>query len=83
MRNSLTAGSRLTSTAAIVAILMFSAILVPAASAQPVDAPGQYLANYPSQTAPAPTHATATDGFDWGDAAIGACLLYTSDAADE
>ena len=66
--------SHATITRTIAALLIISAIFVPAANAQPVDAPGHYVAQSAQAPAPSdPTQTTTASGdFDWGDAAVGA-----------
>lgn len=63
--------------AAITALGILSAILVPSASAQPIDPPGVEIAPTPDAqsnvVAPRePEPRAASSGFDWGDAAVGA-----------
>jgi hypothetical protein len=73
--------SHITISKLIAALVIVSAILVPAASGQPIDPPsGSVTKATPAQThtgiplagesAPSGTSA-ASSGFDWGDAAVG------------
>jgi hypothetical protein len=80
--------------AAFAALVVISALLVPAASAQPIDPPSVGVA----KATPAQTHtavplvaesassdaSAASSGFDWGDAAVGAAgmlLMLSAGAA--
>jgi hypothetical protein len=73
--------SHVTISRLIAALVVISAILVPAASARPIDSPiGVAQATHaqtrtgipPAESAPSSGTSAASSGFDWGDAAIGA-----------
>jgi hypothetical protein len=69
----------------LAALLVVSAIAAPAASARPIDPVRPEIAagvtttkviDGPS-TLPDQTVRTSSDGFDWGDAGIGAAVMFT------
>jgi hypothetical protein len=74
--------SHFTISRAVSALLVVSAIVVPAANARPIDAPGASVPltsqtqGYSTPASPVESTSgganTDTGGFDWGDAAIGA-----------
>ena len=58
-------------------LLVAAAIFAPAASARPIlgDPPASRVDS--SSLAPVQTVETSSDGFDWGDAGIGAAAMFT------